>query len=175
MKLCFPVVLLGAALAVHAARPAPAENTSAPPAPHIFAAAHVQQVYRVLLERDSLLLESIAEVIHQKNIQDGEVLVTSGSVQDCTYHYVTSTALDPTNAYKTVKGPFEILNAGGLIAAGEPHLHITLSSPEKGAFGGHLEKGCRVLYLAEVTIYQFAGPALTRKDDAHGVSILQAR
>jgi predicted DNA-binding protein with PD1-like motif len=145
------------------------------PAPRIFGTAHVQEVYRVLLDRNSLLLESILDVIKQKNIQDGQVLVTSGSVQECTYHYVTSTALKAKNAYRTVKGPFEILDAGGLIAAGEPHIHITLSSPEKGAFGGHLEKGCRVLYLAEITILKYAGQPLSRKDNENGISLLQSK
>jgi uncharacterized protein len=151
-----------------------AQNGAAPP-PKIFEPTQVQAVYRILLDRDALLLESILDVIKQKNIQDGYVMVGSGSVQSCTYHYVTSTALKPVNAFKTVKGPFEILNAGGIIAAGEPHVHITLSSPEKGAFGGHLEKGCRVLYLAEVTILQFRGPALTRANNQNGVSMLQPK
>jgi predicted DNA-binding protein with PD1-like motif len=143
--------------------------------PRIFGATLVQEVYRVLLDRDALLLESITDVIKQKNIQDGQVLVTAGSVQECTYHYVTSTALKAMNAYRTVKGPFEILSAGGIIAAGEPHLHITLSSPGQGAFGGHLEKGCRVLYLAEVTILKYAGPPLFRQNNANGISLLQAK
>jgi len=150
-------------------------QTSAATPPKIFEPAQIQAVYRVLLDRDALLLESILDVIHQKNIQDGYVMVGSGSVQTCTYHYVTSTAQKPVNAYKTVKGPFEILNAGGIVAAGEPHIHITLSSPEKGAFGGHLEKGCRVLYLAELTILQFRGPALTRANNKNGVAILQSK
>jgi predicted DNA-binding protein with PD1-like motif len=141
----------------------------------VFAPSQVQEVYRVLLDRDALLLESITDVIKQKDVQDGEVLVTAGSVQECSYHYVTSTALKAKNAYKTVKGPFEILNAGGIIAAGEPHLHITLSSPGKGAFGGHLEKGCRVLYLAEITIFKYSGPALTRRENENGISLLQAK
>jgi uncharacterized protein len=145
------------------------------PSPYVFGTAQVQEVYRVLLERDALLLESILDVIRQKNIQDGQVFVTAGSVQECTYHYVTSTAPQAKNAYRTVKGPFEILNAGGLIAAGEPHVHITLSSPEKGAFGGHLEKGCRVLYLAEVTILKYAGPPLTRQNNKEGISLLQPK
>ena len=46
-----------------------------------------------MLDRNSLLLESILDVIKQKDIQDGEVLVTAGSVQAVHYHYVTSTAL----------------------------------------------------------------------------------
>ena len=141
----------------------------------VFGPAHAEEVYRILLDRDALLLESITDVIKQKGIQDGEVFVTAGSVQQCTWHYVTSTAQKPVNAFKTIKEAAEILNAGGMIAAGEPHLHITLSTPAKGAFGGHLENGCKVLYLAEVTIVKYSGVALTRKDNANGVSLLQAR
>lgn len=102
-------------------------------------------------------------------------MVTAGSVQECTYHYVTSIDSKPKDEFKTVKGPFEILSAGGIIANGEPHLHITLSAPEKGAFGGHLEKGCRILYLGEVTIFKYGGPALVRKPNRNGISILEAK
>lgn len=172
MKLKYSIAVIITAMLTHATSRAADGGT---PPPRIFGAAHVQEVYRVVLDRNSLLLESILDVIKQKDIQDGEVLVTAGSVQACTYHYVTSTALKAKNAYKTVKGPFEILSAGGLIAAGEPHIHITLSSPETGAFGGHLEKGCRVLYLAEVTILKYAGPPLSRKNNENGISLLQPR
>jgi len=95
------------------------------PAPRIFGATQVKEVYRVLLDRDALLLESINDVIKQNDIQDGHVLISAGSVQECTYHYVTSTAIKPKNEHKTVKGPFEILSAGGIIAAGQPHRELT--------------------------------------------------
>jgi uncharacterized protein len=148
---------------------------AAAPAPKVFGAAHAQEVYRVLLDRDALLLESITDVIKQKQVQDGHVMVTAGSVQECTYHYVTSTATKPKDEYKTVKGPFEILSAGGIIANGEPHVHITLSAPDRGAFGGHLEKGCRILYLGEVTIIKYSGPPLVRKPNGNGISLLEAK
>lgn len=144
------------------------------PQPQVFGTAQVTDVYRVVLDRDALLLESILDVIKQKEIHDGAVFVTAGSVQDCTFHYVTSTSLKPKNEYKTVKGPFEILNAGGLIANGEPHVHITLSSLGKSAIGGHLEKGCRVLYLAEISIVKYSGEPLTRHDNENGVSMLKS-
>src|SRR5919199_224376 len=96
---------------------------SAAAPPRVFGPSQVQEVYRVLLDRDSLLLESITDVIKQKGINDGQVLITAGSVQECTYHFVTSTAAKPKDEYKTVRGPFEILNAGGIIANGEPHIH----------------------------------------------------
>jgi len=145
------------------------------PEPRLFPAAQVQEVYRVLLDRDALLLESINSVIKQKDIRDGEVLVTAGSVQECTFHYVGSTDKLPKNVYKTVKGPYEILNAGGIIADGEPHIHITLSTEGMSVMGGHLEKGCRVLYLAEVTVLKYSGPSLIRKNNANGVSLLQLK
>lgn len=141
----------------------------------VFGGSQIQEVYRLVLDRDALLLESILDAIKEKDIQDGEVLVTAGSVEECTYHYVTSTATKVKDAYKTVKGPFEILNAGGIIAAGVPHIHITLSSLGKGAFGGHLEKGCRVLYLGEVTILKYSGPPLIRKANENGISLLDAK
>jgi predicted DNA-binding protein with PD1-like motif len=152
---------------------AAAERT--PPPPRVFGGAQVAEVYRVVLDRDDLLLESISDVIRQKGIEDGHVSVTAGSVQECTYHYVSSTAQKPADVYKTVKGPFEILNAGGIIADGQPHIHITLSAPDKGAFGGHLEKGCRILYLGEVTIVKYSGPALVRKPNPNGVTLLQEK
>jgi predicted DNA-binding protein with PD1-like motif len=146
-----------------------------PPGPRIFGVAQVQEVYRVVLDRDALLLESILDVIKQKGIQDGHVMVTAGSLQECTYHYVVSTAQKPKDVYKTVKEPMEILSGGGIIADGVPHLHIALSSPGKAAFGGHLEKGCKILYLGEVTVIKYSGEALTRKPNENGIGILTTK
>ena len=162
------VVFGGVALAQQAA-------TATPPAPRVFAAAQVQEVYRVVLDRDALLLESIMDVIKQKNVQDGHVMITAGSLQECTYHYVVSTAQKPKDVYRTVKEPMEILNGGGIIADGVPHLHIALSTPGKPAFGGHLENGCRILYLGEVTVMKYTGEALTRKPNENGIGILTTK
>lgn len=145
------------------------------PAPQVFGPDHITDVYRVSLDRGALLLESIQDVIKGKNIRDGQVIISSGSVQDCTYHFVASTALKAQNEYRTVKGPSEILSAGGIIADGEPHIHIALSNPDKGVYGGHLEKGCRVLYLAEFTVFRYAGSALTRKSNQNGILLLQKK
>ena len=142
----------------------------------IFGPDHITEVYRVSLDRGALLLESIDDVIRLKSIHDSEVIITSGSVEQCTYHFVASTDLKAQNEYRTVKGPSEILSGGGIIADGEPHVHIALSSPEKGVYGGHLEKGCRVLYLAEFTVFSFSGgPPLTRKSNQNGILLLQKK
>ena len=168
----FCILALAAAFAIESTGLAASDSAQTP---HIYGPEHIQEIYRVALDPDSLLLESIMSVIKQKNIEDGELVISAGSVKEASYHFVTTTEPNAKNEYKTVKGPFEILGGRGVIAAGQPHVHITFSAPDKGAFGGHLENGTRVLYLAEITFYKFAGPPLARKKNANGIEILQAK
>jgi len=142
--------------------------------PKIFPGARTEEVYRIRLDRNDLILETILEAARKYNIQDGAVVTGLGSVQECTYHGVVSLAPVAEQKFITVKGPTEVLNINGIIAAGEPHLHLTLSN-FKGAFGGHLEKGCKVLYRAELTIVKFSGAPLARKPNKEGTPLLQAK
>jgi uncharacterized protein len=148
---------------------------SADHGPSVFGGAQVDEIFRIRLDRDHLLLESILDIIKKHDIQDGAVLTAAGSLQECTYHGVKSLAAKPEQLFTTKKGPMEILNINGIIAAGEPHLHMTLSSPEGAAFGGHLEKGCKVLYRAELTIAKFKGAAVARKPNEEGVPVMQRK
>lgn len=141
----------------------------------IYKGAQVQEIYRIRLDRGDLLLETIQDAIKKNNIQDGAVLTAAGSLQECTYHRVKSVAAKAEDEFITVKGPIEILNVNGMIAAGETHLHMTLSSPDKGVFGGHIENGCRVLYRAEITLAKFSGMALARKPNKDGIPMLQPK
>ncbi len=138
----------------------------------VFSGTKVQDVIRMRLDRGDLLLESILDAIQKNGIQDGAVITAAGSLQECTYHGVKSLAAKPEQLFTTKKGPMEILQINGMIAAGEPHLHMTLSTPEGGAFGGHLEKGCKVLYRAEITIAKYTGTQLARKPNHEGVPLL---
>jgi hypothetical protein len=163
--------IIALAVALFTAPHAPAQEAAAQ---QVFAGARIQEIYRVRLDRGDLLLETILDTIRRDNIQDGAVLTAAGSLSECTYHRVKSLGAKPEDEFVTVKAPMEILNINGLIAAGEPHLHVTLSA-DKGAFGGHLEKGCQVLYRAEITIAKFSGPALARKPNKDGIPMLQPK
>ena len=50
-----------------------------------------------------------------------------------------------------MKGCYEISAIQGIIADGEPHLHVTLCEGDK-TIAGHLEDGCKVMTLAEIAI-----------------------
>jgi predicted DNA-binding protein with PD1-like motif len=141
----------------------------------MFGGGKVEEVIRIRLDRGDLLLESIDTAIKKFAIQDGAVMTAAGSLQECTFHGVMSLAAKPEQKFTTKKGAMEILNINGIIAAGEPHLHMTLSSPEGAAFGGHLEKGCKVLYRAEITIAKFGGTALARTPNKEGVPVMQRK
>ena len=115
----------------------------------IFGGAEIAELYRIRLDRGDLLLESIQDAIQKYSIRDGAVLTAAGSLDACTFHRVKSLAEKPEDEFVTVKEPMDILNINGIIANGEPHLHLALSGA-KGAFGGHLEKSCRVLYRSRL-------------------------
>ena len=140
-----------------------------------FGGGQIQEVIRIRLDRDDLLLESILAAIKTHDIQDGAVLTAVGSLQECTYHGVVSLAAAPEQKFTTRKEVMEILNVNGIIAAGEPHLHMTLSGTTGSAFGGHLEKGCKVLYRAEITIAKFTGTRLARIPNKDGVPVMQRK
>lgn len=121
--------------------------------------AKVSQVYRVRLEKDAGLLESITSIIQKHGIKDGAVLTAVGALATCTYHGVGG-------GKQTVAEPMEINSLGGIIANGEPHIHVMLTNAKRGAFGGHLENGCKVGNRVELTLAQFSGDALERKQGA---------
>jgi predicted DNA-binding protein with PD1-like motif len=112
----------------------------------MFGGGKVEEIVRIRLDRGDLLLESIEAAVKKFGIQDGAVVTAAGSLQQCTFHAVGSLAAKPEQRFTTRQGPMEILNINGIIAGGEPHLHMTLGAVDGGAFGGHLEKGCKVLY-----------------------------
>src|ERR1035438_9820365 len=83
-------------------------NAADPAPPKVFGGAQIQEVYRIRLDRDDLVLESINAAIKEHNIQDGLVLTGVGSVQACTYHGVQSLAASARDHVTRAKGPMEI-------------------------------------------------------------------
>ncbi len=112
------------------------------------------QVVRALVVRfdyGDFLLEGIQEVIKSEGVGTGYVTGGIGTFDRCRMHMITTTGFPSEDRSVEMEGPIELISLQGLIAGGEPHLHVTVSDTER-AYGGHLEPGCRVLYLAEIRI-----------------------
>jgi uncharacterized protein len=145
-------------------------NQTATPPTKVYGGAHIEEIYRISLVKGDLVLESILQAIKDHDIRDGAVLTMAGATSACNYHYMKDVQTDE-DVIVHQQGAAEILGANGIIANGEPHIHITLAG-DKGAFGGHLRDGCRVLYVAEITLAKFSGPPLARAANTDGIVAL---
>jgi len=111
------------------------------------------------------LLEGLRELIRAEGIRTGLVVSGIGTLSDCRLHQ--SVAGYPPNLmtrhqeYLELKGSYEIASIQGIIADGDPHLHITLSEGSH-TVAGHLEEGCVVMTLAEVAILRGEGAPIRR-------------
>lgn len=117
------------------------------------------------LEPGEMLLESIRTVIDDCHIENGAVISGIGTLKTCRMHYVEHTGFPPRDRFFTLNKPLELLSVNGLIADGEPHLHVVVSCGEEETYGGHLEEGSEVLYLAEIAIMTFNDHKMTRQAD----------
>lgn len=122
-----------------------------------------------------LLLESLQEICRREKIRNGVILTGFGSLTDLSVTGVVGPAFPPRRFYnrRQPRG-VEIIAMSGVIADYHVHCHVVLCD-RRGAFGGHLERGCRVLSLAEIALMRVDGVKLARRlDAATGQKLLQA-
>ena len=112
-----------------------------------------------------MLLESIREALKSQGITNGAVVSGIGTLKTCRMHYVEHTGFPPRDHFYILNKPLELLSVSGLIADGEPHLHIVVSCGENEVYGGHLHEGSEVLYLAEIAILVFNEHKMERQPD----------
>ena len=122
-----------------------------------------------------LLLEGLQDALQSQGILNGAVVSGIGTLKSCRMHYVEHTGFPPRDHIFELHQPLELLSVAGLIASGEPHLHIVVSCGENEVYGGHLHEGSEVLYLAEIAILVFNEHRLVRQPDlARKIKLLQA-
>lgn len=123
------------------------------------------RVVVVGIEPGRMLLESIREAIDEQGISNGAVVSGIGTLRTCTMHYIEHTDFPPSDRFFTLEKPLELLSVSGIIADGEPHLHIVVSCGRDEVHAGHLEPQSEVAYLAEIAILVFDDLKLTRTPD----------
>jgi predicted DNA-binding protein with PD1-like motif len=111
------------------------------------------------------VLESLEAICRRLKIRNGVILTGFGSLTDFSVTGVRGPTFPPRRFYdrRTPRG-VEILAMSGVIADYHVHSHVVLCDRAR-AFGGHLERGCRVLSLAEIAIMRVDGIKLARRLD----------
>jgi len=133
------------------------------------------RVFILRLDKGDLALESIIEFVKKEGIRDGVVVSGIGTFDYCTLHMVMTTGIPAVEHFKKWEDkPLELSSVSGIIADGKPHLHAVVSD-HKETWSGHLEEGCRVLYLAEFVIIELEKSNLTRIPNDDGILVLKSK
>jgi uncharacterized protein len=127
----------------------------------------------VSLGHRDLLLESLREVAQQAGVHTGVVMTGLGSLTRGRIHWVVTNEMPPQDRYLDLGGPLEIIGFSGIIAGYEPHVHIGLMDERGQCYGGHLEEGCEILTLSEISILRTPDIRLARRlRDGNAIKLL---
>lgn len=119
----------------------------------------------VRLDPGDLVLESLREALDTHDVDTGAIVSGIGTFSNFNFHYVPTTDIsdsDARNTFHELEGAWEVTNVEGVIADGEPHLHVSAYNGER-TVGGHLEDGNEVLLLGEFFIQKADDLELTRE------------
>jgi predicted DNA-binding protein with PD1-like motif len=129
----------------------------------------VGRIFLLRLDPGDYVLEGINEMVRKEKIKDAVVISAIGTLDQCVLHMVTTTGYPPKEFFRRWREkPLELVSIMGIIADGKPHLHGVVSDQEY-AYAGHLEEGCRTLYLAEIVIMELKDANLTRIRDEKNI------
>lgn len=134
------------------------------------------QVVIVALEPGEMLLESLREAIRKHDIRSGVVVSGIGTLKTCQMHFIEHTDFPPKDKFFTLKAPLELVSVSGIVADGEPHLHVVVSCGEGHVWAGHLEPESEVAYLAEIALLKFNDLAMVRRlDEVRRIRLLEPK
>lgn len=130
----------------------------------------------VRLDTGDLALESIREACDRHDVETGAVISGIGTFSNLHVHYLATDDLDDPNRNVdlALDGAWEITGIEGVIADGEPHLHVTAFDGDR-TIAGHLESGNEINALAEIVIRRFDDIDLVRRPNEDDVSVLETR
>lgn len=121
------------------------------------------QYYAIHLVRGDDILKSIESFIQELQIKDGAIVSGIGTVDQCVLHFVTDASDAGAMKFREWNDvPLEVVGMQGIIADGKPHIHVTVSD-DTCSWSGHLEPGCRTLFLCEIVVLVFEGETMVRR------------
>ncbi len=102
------------------------------------------------------------------------MLSAVATFERCRLHQAQGTGVPIEERVLALDGPIEVMQISGVNAARHrPHLHAAVADRNGTAYGGHLDPGSRVLYLAEVAVLETPAVEMARRPGADGTNRLQ--
>ena len=128
-----------------------------------FKGGKVEDIIFVRLDYGDDIHKCVEEVAKKEDIQTGVIVSAIGTVDKSRMHSINTTDFPPEDEIMEFAGPVEVAGIHGIIADHKPHMHFTFYNYRTNkTTAGHLEPGCRTLYLAELVILKIKEVPLTR-------------
>ena len=125
-------------------------------------------------DRGEKLREGIRDKLKELGIRNAVVLSAIGTFEKARFHRITTTDPRSKDEIIEIAGPMELAAVDGIVADGEPHLHMAFQDLDR-AYAAHLEDGSVVCYLAEVVLAEIKGVELTRVRNELGIPLLERK
>lgn len=137
-----------------------------------FVSGPAGRIIVIHLGKGELLLEGVRDELRELGVRNAVLLSAVGSLRKISMHVILDTTDLAQNEYRVIEEPIELGAMQGLVLNGEPHFHFVCSAPGGKQYTGHVEEGCEVQYLAEISLMELEDAALTRKLDEFGISYI---
>lgn len=134
-----------------------------------FSGNNTGRVHLLHLTHGDDLLKCIRQACKELGIKTGIVTSGIGSMRKTVYHYTDAKTEKPKDIHITIDNIAELVSLQGIILEGEPHLHALFT--EGGGevcHGAHVEEGCEVMYLVEISIIEAADLPVGRRAGKYG-------
>jgi predicted DNA-binding protein with PD1-like motif len=125
-------------------------------------AFNVKRIHIVRIDPGEDVLCSLKDFLQKADMRQGIVVGGYGTLAAHHLHWVIHNRIPSENIFRRAEAGIEILGMSGLVVDGEPHIHVTLATPN-GAYGGHMEEGCKAYVLCEVFVAEIQGGRLSRR------------
>ena len=137
-----------------------------------FACSEYGRVIVMHLRKGELLLESITEGLKNEGVKNALLVSGIGSLRKLSMHGIKECSDTPSDYFYTVEAPVELGCLQGIVLDGVPHLHGVCSTPDGKTYVGHLEPGCEIQFLGELSFVEVLDMKLTRRLDEYGIGYI---
>lgn len=134
-----------------------------------FVSNQVGRTFILKLEQGEDLIEGIESLIATHHVANAVILTGIATLDRTSLNVVQGTDYPINFITDHQQTACEVVAIDGFICDGDVHLHGVLADTTH-TYAGHLNRGCRILYLAEVVIQELLDLNIERRPNAHGVS-----
>ena len=133
----------------------------------VFTGKKIGRVFFIRIDEGDDITECVNKFIAEHQVVNAIVSSAIGTLSSAVVHHITTTGYPSANEFvRLTDRPIEVNSIDGLIVDGIAHLHAVISEADR-VLAGHLEPGCKSLYLFEMAVLEVEDIDVTRKPNQH--------